>query len=341
MATTHHATALNLGKLTTPRTDGQAQPRGNGAELRTDAAIALRAAQGMLLTTYARLGAQGSQLDRDELLKLLGECGELFQSLGQTAAARGSQQVDTHGIEALRQSLNQWPDPGSNSSGAPVVAVAAEAGIASATPRSQVHYAGENHDTTAQDYLQLTSGAAMHLNAGQGIYAFTQDHGISAIANRGKVLVQAHEDDIALNAQKNLHLSAAEGEVVITAPTIRLVADDGSFIKIGGGVEIGTQDKVRVHASDHDWVGPKTDSVAIPTFGRDTAAQHLAIHYPGHDEGSARLAVEHAYQIKLEDGSTVQGVTDSSGLTERLERERMHQALVAAVRSIGSNGGSQ
>ncbi len=341
MATTHHATALNLGKLTTPRTDGQAQPRGNGAELRTDAAIALRAAQGMLLTTYARHGAQGSQLDRDELLKLLGECGELFQSLGQTAAARGSQQVDTQGIEALRQSLNQWPDPGSNSSGEPVVAVAAEAGIASATPRSQVHYAGENHDTTAQDHLQLTSGAAMRLNAGQGICAFAQDQGISAIANRGKVLVQAQEDDIALNAQKNLHLSAAEGEVVITAPTIRLVADDGSFIKIGGGIEIGTQDKVMVHASDHDWVGPKTDSVAIPTFSRDPSAKRLAFHYPGHVSDSPRMAADQAYQIELGDGSVVQGLTSATGLTEQVTREAMHRAQVTATRKPDPAGGEQ
>ncbi|WP_150705258.1 type VI secretion system Vgr family protein, partial [Pseudomonas fluorescens] len=254
LATSHQATALNLGKLTTPRTDGRAQERGHGAELRSDAAIALRAAQGLLLTTYARHDAQGSQLDREELLKLLAECGELFHSLGQTAAARGSPKIDTQGIEALRQSLSQWPAPTSNSPGEPVVAVASEAGIVSATPRSQVHYAGENYDTTAQDHLQLSSGAAMRLQAGKGISAFAQDEGISAIANRGKVLVQAQDDDLVLNAQKNLHLSATEGEVLITAPTIRLVADDGSYIRIGGGIEIGTQGKAIVHASEHDWV---------------------------------------------------------------------------------------
>ncbi|RML90236.1 Rhs element Vgr protein, partial [Pseudomonas syringae pv. maculicola] len=38
----------------------------------------------MLLTTYARTDAKGSQLDREELLKLLAECGELFKSLGET-----------------------------------------------------------------------------------------------------------------------------------------------------------------------------------------------------------------------------------------------------------------
>jgi type VI secretion system secreted protein VgrG len=341
LATSHQATALNLGKLTTPRTDGRAQERGHGAELRSDAAIALRAAQGLLLTTYARHDAQGSQLDREELLKLLAECGELFHSLGQTAAARGSPKIDTQGIEALRQSLSQWPAPTSNSPGEPVVAVASEAGIVSATPRSQVHYAGENYDTTAQDHLQLSSGAAMRLQAGKGISAFAQDEGISAIANRGKVLVQAQDDDLVLNAQKNLHLSATEGEVLITAPTIRLVADDGSYIRIGGGIEIGTQGKAIVHASEHDWVGPKTDSATVPSFGRDPAAQSLAIHYPGHDDDSARLAVDHAYQIKLEDGSTVQGQTDSRGLAERVEREMMHQAQTTAMRGKGPKGGSQ
>lgn len=341
VGTTHHATALNLGKLTTPRTDGRAQARGNGAELRTDAAIALRAAQGMLLTTYARHDAQGSQLDREELLKLLAECGELFQSLGQTAAARGSQQIDRQGIEAVRQSLDKWPAPDSNSAGDAVLALAAKAGITSATPRSQVHYAGENHDTTAQDHLQLTSGAAMHLNAGKGISAFAQDAGISAIANRGKVLVQAQEDDITLNAHKNLQLSATQGEVVICAPTIRLVADDGSYIRIGGGIEMGTNDKVLVHASDHDWLGPKTDSVSIPSFTRDPAAQRLAFHFPGHAGNSSLMAADHAYQIEVGDGSVVQGLTDAVGLTERVEREVMHRGDVKATRKTDAGGESK
>ncbi|AZE97715.1 VgrG protein [Pseudomonas orientalis] len=332
LATAHHTTELNLGKLVTPRTDGKAQMRGNGAELRTDAAIALRAAQGMLLTTYARQGATDAQLDRDELIALLEECGELFKSLGQTTAARGGRQVDTQGIEALCNALKQWPAPASDSAGEPIAALAAEAGIISATPRSQAYYAGKNHDITAQDHVHLTSGAQMHVLAGKGISAFAQDEGINVIANRGKVLVQAQEDDIALSAQKNLQLSATEGEVVISAPTIRLVADDGSYIKIGGGVEIGTPGKAIVYAGEHDWVGPKTDSAAPPVFGRDAAAQRLAFHYPGHIDDSPRLAGDHAYQIDVGDGSVMRGLTDAAGLTERVEREVMHRAQVVASR---------
>lgn len=334
LGTTHQASALNLGKLVTPRTDGSAQPRGEGAELRTDAAIALRAAQGMLLTTFARHQAQGAQLDRQELLALLGECQQLFDALGQTASARGGQAMNSQGIEALQQSLNQWPAPDSSATGAAVMATVAEAGITSATPGSQVHYAGENHDTTARDHLQLSSGAGIRLHAGRGLSAFAQDDGISAIANRGKVLVQAQEDDIALNAQKSLQVSAREGEILMTAPTIRLVADDGSYIRIGaGGVEIGTQGVATIHASEHVWRGPKTDAAITPSFSRDPAAQRVALHFPGDSDESSRPAAAHVYQMALDDGSSVQGATDSSGLSQHLQRPLMHQSSVTALRA--------
>ncbi|HEX8588774.1 type VI secretion system Vgr family protein [Pseudomonas sp.] len=269
LASTQHATALNMGKLTTPRVRGSASPRGEGAELRTDAAIALRAAQGMLLTTYARTQANGAQLDRRELLDLLAECGELFKALGQTAGAQGSQPVDERGFDGLQQSLRQWPEPDSAQSGDPVLAMAAVAGTVSATPASHLQVAGENHDTLARRHVQVTSGQATRINAGQGIALFAEDHGISAIANRGAVRVQAQNADIALTAQQNVQISAQQGEVVISAPSLRFVADDGSYIRIGGGIEMGTQAKVVTHASAYHWVGPKTDraSVAMPPPG--------------------------------------------------------------------------
>lgn len=263
LASTHRATALNLGKLTTPRQSGSASARGEGAELRTDAAIALRAAQGMLLTTYARTDANGAQLDRQELLELLDQCAELFKALGQTAVTQGSQPLDEQGFDAVCHALKQWPAADSNESGDPLIATAAAAGIVSATPRSQVHVAGENHDTLARRHVQFTSGHATQLNAGKGIALFSEDDGIRAIANRGKVLVQAQHDDIALNAQQNVQISAEQGEVVISAPHLRFVADDGSYIKIGGGIEIGTRDEVVVHARAHDWVGPRTERYSL------------------------------------------------------------------------------
>ncbi|MFH7572532.1 DUF2345 domain-containing protein, partial [Pseudomonas syringae group genomosp. 7] len=77
---------------------------------------------------------------------------------------------------------------------------------------------------------------------------------------------------------KILQVSAVDVEVVITAPTIRLAADDCSYIRIVVGVEIGSQGKVTVHASKHAWNGPKTELAHLPTFGPYPAAQQLSLH---------------------------------------------------------------
>lgn len=334
LATSHQATALNLGRLVTPRENGKAQPMGNGAELRTDAAIAVRAAQGLLLTANAKHRAKDNQLERDDLLKLLTECAGLFASLGQTASARGAQPLDQSGLDGLRQALEQWPAPDSNAKGEPMIALTGEAGLVSATPGSQAHYAGANHDTTAQDHLHLTSGAGTHLHAGKGISAFAQDDGITAIANRGKVLVQAQEDDIALNAQHNLHASATEGEIVLTAPTIRLIASDGSYIKIGNGVELGTPGTMSMYASKRVWAPASSDSMNVPAFGRDPASQRLLLHYPGHSAQEPALAAGNAYRLKLEDGSLHGGLTDAEGLTQVVEKQTMQKVEVSAHRDV-------
>ncbi|EIK95227.1 Rhs element Vgr protein [Pseudomonas sp. M47T1] len=333
LASTHRASELNLGKLATPRQQGRSEPRGEGAELRSDAAIAVRAAHGLLLSTYARERASGGQLDRDELLKLLGECADLFAALGQTAEARGAGALNLTGLDALKKSAEQWPTADSTASGDPLLALASAAGIVSATPAGQAHFAGTDHDTIAHDQLALTSGAAMRLQAGQGVSAFAQDGGISAIANRGQVLVQAQEDNVVVNAQHNVHVSATEGEVLISAPTIRLVADDGSYIRLGGGgVEIGTPGKAIVHAAKHDWLDGKSDSARVPSFTRDPADQRVGFHYPGHSDKAPRTAADQPFQLQTADGGVLAGIADALGHSSSVARESMQRLDATALR---------
>ncbi|MCD9088149.1 type VI secretion system Vgr family protein [Stenotrophomonas sp. SY1] len=337
LATTSFASELNLGKLSTSRADGQAQPRGEGAELRTDAALALRAAHGVLITSYARELAGGGQLDRQELLALLDDCIDLFRGLGQTASQRGAQQSDNDGMDRLQNAITAWSES-SSETGAPVVAIAGHSGILSTTPQSQLHYAGANHDIVATDNVQSVSGGVTLLQAGAGVSIYAQDGGIQAIANRGQVLVQTQDADIALNAQKSLHASANEGEVLVTAPTIRLVADDGSYIRIGNGIEIGTQGDVKVHGTKHDWLGPKTDGVTIPAFGHDPAARQYRFHYEG-DSDAAVPSLD--YRLVLEDGQKVEGTAGADGQSVRVERGTMQKVTVEAFRQTEDAGLTQ
>lgn len=149
----------------------------------------------MLLTTYARSQAAGHQLDRDELDALLAQCLELFKGLGDYAAQHGGQAVETGGQDALRQALQGWPSGTERSAaGKPLMAFAASEGMVSATPHSHLSYAGQNIDSVAQQHLQLTSGQATRVHAGQGIALFAQASGLSAIANQGPVHLQAQAD---------------------------------------------------------------------------------------------------------------------------------------------------
>ncbi|MOA59135.1 hypothetical protein D3C78_1836800 [compost metagenome] len=59
----------------------------------------------------------------------------------------------------------------------------------------------------------------------------------------------------------------------------------------------------------------------------------MALHFPGDSDESSRPATAHAYQIALDDGSSVQGATDSSGLSQQVQRPLMHQGSVAALRT--------
>ncbi|WDN33165.1 type VI secretion system tip protein VgrG [Xanthomonas oryzae] len=339
LASTHQASELNLGYLTHPRADGQADSRGQGAELRTDAAAALRAAQGMLLTTYARSQAAGHQLDRDELDALLAQCLELFKGLGDYAAQHGGQAVETGGQDALRQALQGWPSGTERSAaGKPLMAFAASEGMVSATPHSHLSYAGQNIDSVAQQHLQLTSGQATRVHAGQGIALFAQASGLSAIANQGPVHLQAQADALVANAQTNLQLTANTGEVLLSAPRIRLVAEDGSFLSIGGGITLGTQGGVELHAASHALLGPSTEQADRPGFGKDGTDQKFQLHYPSHSADTPQLAANQPYSITLDDGRVVQGVSDANGLTDLLRDEVTRIARIEVHKSPASGG---
>lgn len=74
--------------LTHPRTEGNAESRSEGAELRTDTAATIRAARGLRFSTEARTGASDSQLARSELISHLQIALELLKILGDSAERR-------------------------------------------------------------------------------------------------------------------------------------------------------------------------------------------------------------------------------------------------------------
>jgi type VI secretion system secreted protein VgrG len=329
LSTEHAYTQLNMGFLTHPREDGQAQGRGEGAELRTDAAASIRAAQGILLTTYARSQASGGQMDRAELEKLLDECTELFKSLGDYAGQHGGDAADGAGQTAIASAVKAW-SPGTGTAGGSssdasqaLMAFGAQAGSANLTPKTHVTYAGQNIDQVAQQHLQLMSGQRFNATAGQGMQLFARGKGIQAVAGEGPVTVQSQADSLTVSAQKGVLVSSNENEVVITGPTIRFVAQDGSYIKIGGGVTLGTNGDINLLSASHKWGGPSTESASKTAFSGKPTDQRFRLHFTGDKADAPLPAANQAYRITTADGQVIEGVTDANGLTQTVKDEGM------------------
>ena len=333
LASTHATSELNLGYLTHPRTDGSGKDRGEGAELATGAAAALRAAKGILLTTYALKA--GHQLDRDELNQLLCECMELFKSLGDYAGQHGGQTTDVAGQQAVASAFKSWsPGSGASEGGAAtasgsqaLMAFGAQAGSVNVTPKTHVTYAGENIDQVAQQHLQLVSGQRWVGHAGQGMQLFAMANGLSAIANQGDVQLQAQAGDVVIQAQKDLHLSATK-DVYISGEKIHIIASDGSYYTIGSGHEIGSSARFTVKTAGHSFNGPSTQQSTPPNFGKDGTKQRFQLHYPGHAEDAPMLAANQAYKITMSDGRVLEGTSDAKGLTDLLQDDVMRIARI-------------
>src|SRR5471030_134012 len=113
LASAHGASELNLGYLTTPRFQGKGTARGEGAELRSDKAVALRGAQGILLSTASDPDGPGAQLDRAELIGMVEVLQGVAEQLATFAATHAGDDANGPQVAQLIAKLKAW-DSGSN-----------------------------------------------------------------------------------------------------------------------------------------------------------------------------------------------------------------------------------
>ncbi|SFM83670.1 DUF2345 domain-containing protein, partial [Rugamonas rubra] len=326
LASDHARSELNLGWLTQPRDQGIGQPRGEGAELGTDAQLALRAGKGMLLSAWKRLGGGGKQLDRADYLALMQDCVDLFRSLGDYAAAQQGLPVDDKAQDELQSAIKQW-DNGSNTAprgaggGGAVVGVTAPDGISFASSKAIVSYAASNIDTVAQQHLQMTAGQRCNVNAGKGISLFAQQDGLAAIANHGKVLLQSQHDSTQIDSAKDVKISA-RGRVIVMAEEILLVNSGGAYISLKGGApEIGGPGELTIKTAGHNWNGPASRSTELPTFGEGDFGRTPQLRRPSDGQPIKDVDIH----VERDGDAVLSGKSDGNGEGGKVEGNRIEQ----------------
>jgi type VI secretion system secreted protein VgrG len=271
LASDDGASQLNLGWLTHPRSERRS-PRGEGAELRSDKAVAIRGGKGVLITANNSNLAEGKQLDRTELIDLADGLRDIADQLAKLAETHAKDRANGPQLAQLVDKLrhldhgtNAAAEGSSGSGGAAIVAISGPAGIVMASQENLALGAEKNADLITAADTQLTAGGKTSVRAAQGVSLFTNDGGMKQIAARGNIQTEAQDGTIELLAKKVMELISTTDWINIKARKGVCIYGGGSELKISAEGIIGyTTGNSHVYAADHQTFAKQARETQFP-----------------------------------------------------------------------------
>jgi type VI secretion system secreted protein VgrG len=347
LSSEHGKTQLNLGYLIHPRTDGKGEARGEGFELRSDKQGAIRAS-GLLISTEAKDGASGKQLDRSPAQSQLESALDTAKNLGEYAAKQLADSMETgdddqtvkpdnspgskattghlhhhvHASKSLAAGSNTDKDGKTKSkdqSGQQkIILLHGEDGVAITTPQSQTISAGSNLDQIAQRDTNQSTGRRWIHNVSQHISLFVgglkDQITLKLIAAKGQLQVLAQSDDIEITADKNAKFTAIKGKGLFNAKQEILMTAGGAYIRIKDGkIELHAPGKISIKGGSHDWSGPDKMTAQHPAFPQGMPKQKIKLNLqqtPGTNDASMAGM---PYTLFADGAEVKKDVMDSTG----------------------------
>jgi type VI secretion system secreted protein VgrG len=309
----HMASGLHMGYITRiSEPAGRQEKRGEGAELRTDGQAAVRAAQGLLLTTFARPAANGDAFSVDEVNEQLAASFELADNLAQIAQTAGANDGEQKNVAALLKDqavaikgngeLAQFNDP--------QLVLASPAGGTISTPE-QIHLSsGRATAVTAGTDLSIATGGSLLASMRQGVRLFAYKIGMRLIAAAGDIDIKALKDSINLLAKLNVTVSA--NKIRISAQEEVEISGGGSYTRWNAGqVTTGTTGAFLVHSDGRTFTGP--DNIGKPQLPTPLELPESLNVTLGALTGEAHRYVSEPYELYKGTAKIDEGVTDEYG----------------------------
>ncbi len=282
----HARSQLNLGYLIHQPGNTRGAFRGTGFELRSDAYGAIRANEGLYLTSWGQLGAGGDQLDLSPATQQLASAWRLAESLSDSAVQHQAEPLeartdlqqagdDTRGTygqagdadpdHATAQGASQGGRGEAARLKAPWLHLASPAGIALSTPESTHLAQGRSLSVTSGEDINLAAGRSLIASLSEKLSLFVQRAGIKLFAARGKVEVQAQSDNLELTAEKDVKVASTEQAIDLSAAEEILLVCGGAYVRLtGGDIEIHGPGRVDVKGAQHSFGGPARLGGALP-----------------------------------------------------------------------------
>ncbi|NIE57344.1 MULTISPECIES: type VI secretion system Vgr family protein [unclassified Burkholderia] len=337
---------LHLGYLIDQSSNARGSYLGTGFDLKSDAYGAIRAGQGLYVSSYSTSVDQ--PLDVRQAAGQLSNAQTLVKSLSDASISHQAE-----GLAPGHDSLREFSDAtqsnvagsaaggrtagggmgNANSFKTPIMLMASPAGIGMSTRQST--------QIAADQHVNVVSGENVHLAAGQSLVAsvrekislFAKSAGMKLFAAKGKVEIQAQSDNLELIADQVLKLISAKKSIEITAAEEILLQAKGSYIRINGaGIEQGTPANWIAHAASHALPGPKSLPAFIPGMDMPKAFSNRLDVY---DIYWPRSFEEVEYTARRASGEILtQGMLDQEGRTARLSTDQAETIQVL----VGTQG---
>ncbi|WP_428943310.1 type VI secretion system Vgr family protein [Pantoea sp. FN060301] len=319
-------TQLNIGH----NVDAQRALRGEGAELRTDAHVAIRGGKGVFITADKQPLADGQMLAMEEATARLKQAAEQMRALSDDAKTAKAEPAQLEAQLAFMREQIEKLQEAVTLIGAPKgIALASGQHLQLAASRNLIFNAGANADMGVMKRL--------FIGVGEGLSLFVRKLGVRLIANQGAVTVQAQNDQMQLLAKQGLEIVSTDDEIHLVAKKKITLNAGGSYITLDPyRIELGTKGDFAVRAADFDYSGPAGMAADHPDYPalQASARQLLRLRLPQTANASSSYAGM-PYTLYADGALLSKGVLDESG-----QLEIDHQVVTRSYRLVMANGAS-
>ncbi|MES5611983.1 type VI secretion system Vgr family protein [Acinetobacter baumannii] len=259
LQSSHGASQLNLGKLSHPKDKAESEDRGEGFELRTDQWGALRAGQGLLVSTHKQDNAKGDHLDAKVAKKQLEGSQTNSKALSDIAKNQKTDEIES--IEQLKDFASQIQQQIAKFEKA-LLLLSSPDGIALSSSEDIHISADAQINQIAGDSINISTQKNVIAHAQNRLSLFAAQSGLKAVAAQGKVEIQAQSDALDVLANKGITISSTEDCIEISSPKEIVITGASSQITLNGsGIFPKTGGKFQVNAGQHVFQGGASASV--------------------------------------------------------------------------------
>ncbi|MFC0252737.1 type VI secretion system Vgr family protein [Massilia consociata] len=320
----HLASQLSLGHINRIEDNaGRKDARGQGFELRTDGIGAVRAQQGLLLSTEGRPNARVHITDMAETLARMAQGQELHDSLSQVAQQAQAHQPGDQDqvVAALKAQVDAIKGQGGTPAQgefpefqAPHLTLASPAGIETSTQGSTHLMSVEHTALSSGGHASLSAGKSLLVSVKEAVRMFAYKAGMKLVAASADIDITALKDSVNILAKLNITHTA--NRITITAKEEVVINGGTSFSRWNAsGIVHGTSGNWVQHAAHHSFEPGKSEGTpSLPQPVQLAPGQLDLYHQYVNPEGGKKQGIRQGeYTVVDAEGGVHKGTLDGDG----------------------------